>query len=264
MVLVYGDTNTTLAGAITAAKLKIAVAHVEAGIRMRPRDMPEEINRVLTDRISGLCFCPSKLAVGNLKQEGLVENVHFVGDVMFDLYLAMENKFQYDLVEKFNLKENSFTLVTLHRDYNVDDKSCLETILKELKKIGHETQIVFPMHPRTKKRIDEFELSEYLNGFSVTSPVDYLNLMGLLKMSDKVITDSGGLQKEAYFAGKQALVLMPDTGWQELIDNNWNMLAGGHILYQTFMTLSAGMDFEPGVYGLGDAGKRIADLIVSN
>ena len=149
VVLVYGDTNTTLAGALVAAKLKIPLAHIEAGIRMEPKTMPEEINRVLTDRISDYLFCPSELAVQNLKKEGIAKAVHFVGDVMYDLFLKMKPLFKYDLLAKYNLEENEYIITTIHRDYNVDDPVKLEKILKQLSEVANQRKVVLPLHPRT-------------------------------------------------------------------------------------------------------------------
>lgn len=261
MILVYGDTNTTLAGAIVGAKLKIPVAHVEAGIRQEPKDMPEEINRVLTDHVSSLLFCASQLAVKNLEKEGITKGVHFVGDVMYDLYLEMEKRFRYDVYEQLKLKENDYILLTLHRDFNVDDAKKLGKILSQLRKINEKKRIVFPVHPRTRKRIKEFGLEGYTEGMIVIEPVDYLNMMGLVKKCWKVITDSGGLQKEAYFARKQAIVLMPDTGWRELIEVGWNRLANEENLYEIVMKERSG-EYPEGIYGKGDAEKSITNLIV--
>lgn len=261
LILVYGDTNTTLAGAIVAVKLKIPVAHVEAGIRQNPKDMPEEINRVLTDHVSNYLFCPSMLAVKNLEKEGITSGVYFVGDVIYDLYLMLQNNFKYDVYKKLNLEENEYILVTLHRDFNVDNKEKLEKMLLELNKISKEKKIVFPIHPRTRKRISEFSLEKHLENFTVIEPIDYLNLMGLVKKSWKVITDSGGLQKEAYFAKKRAVVLMPDTGWRELIEANWNILANEENLYEkTFEENNK--SYLEGLYGDGNAGKKIIDILL--
>ncbi|MGC8819645.1 MAG: non-hydrolyzing UDP-N-acetylglucosamine 2-epimerase [Fervidobacterium sp.] len=262
IILVYGDTNTTLAGAVVGAKLKIPVAHVEAGIRQEPKDMPEEINRVLTDRVSSLLFCPSQCAVDNLKKEGLTNGVYFVGDVMYDLYLRMEPFFSYEVFERLNLTENEYIAMTLHRDFNVDDRENLKKILEQVEKIAREIPIVFPIHPRTRKRIVEYRLEKYLNNIMVTEPIDYLNLMGLVKKSWKVITDSGGLQKEAYFAKKQAIVLMPDTGWRELIEVKWNKLANVENLYQLSMEDVFG-SYPENLYGDGKAGKKIAQILLN-
>lgn len=260
MILVYGDTNTTLAGAIVGAKLKIPVAHVEAGIRQEPKDMPEEINRVLTDHVSSLLFCPSELAVKNLEREGITKGVYFVGDVMYDLYLEMETRFKYEVYEELKLKEGEYIVVTLHRDFNVDNKEKLEEILKQLGKIAKEKQVIFLIHPRTKRRVQEFGLEDCLKGITVIEPVDYLNLIGLVKKCWKVITDSGGLQKEAYFAGKQAVVLMPDTGWRELVEVGWNRLTDEENLYQSVMEDNY-RDFSGGVYGKGNAAELIVEKL---
>jgi len=259
-VLVYGDTNTTVAGALVAAKLKIPVYHVEAGIRQQPKDMPEEINRVITDRISQKLFCASQLSVENLKKENITEGVAFTGDVMYDLYKIMEKDFKYDIFTELGLEENNYILMTMHRDFNVDNPEKLEKIINQTEKISQEKEIVFSVHPRTKKRLESLKLTEKLKKVKIIEPIDYLNLMGLTKNSWKVITDSGGLQKECYFAGKKGIILMPDTGWRELILKNWNTLADENNLYEkTFNTKNT--DYPTGIFGDGDAGKKIADLI---
>ncbi|MBM7560334.1 non-hydrolyzing UDP-N-acetylglucosamine 2-epimerase [Marinitoga litoralis] len=262
IILVYGDTNTTLAGALIASKLKIPVAHVEAGIRQEPKDMPEEINRVLTDRISNYLFCPSQLAVENLKKENITEGVYFVGDIMYDLYKIMEKQFKYEIFEKLKLKENKYILMTMHRDFNVDKKEKLEKILKQIEKISKEKTIVFPIHPRTQKRVKEFKLEKYLEKVIMLEPIDYLNLMGLTKKSWKIITDSGGLQKEAYFAKKQAIVIMPDTGWRELIELKWNSLANEKNLYEKVFEENK-VKYPENVYGNGNSGERIIKFFKS-
>lgn len=260
MILVYGDTNTTLAGAIVGAKLKIPVAHIEAGIRQEPKDMPEEINRVLTDHVSAYLFCPSMLAVENLKKEGIEKGVYFVGDVMYDLYLQMEKSFKYDTYKALELKENEYILVTLHRDFNVDNKEKFEKILQQLKKISEHIKIVFPVHPRTRKRIEDFKLWKYLENAVIIEPVDYLNLMGLVKNCWKVITDSGGLQKEAYFAGKRAVIVMPDTGWRELVEAEWNSLSDENNLFDITMKDNS-VEYPEKVYGDGNSSEKIVEII---
>ncbi|WP_101494148.1 non-hydrolyzing UDP-N-acetylglucosamine 2-epimerase [Fervidobacterium thailandense] len=261
VILVYGDTNTTLAGALVGAKLKIPVAHIEAGIRQEPKDMPEEINRVVTDHVSSYLFCPTKQAVLNLEKEGITKGVYFVGDVMYDLFLMMEPKFSYEVFETLNLFEDDFVLVTLHRDFNVDVPEKLERILNELRAINRVKKVVFPMHPRTRKRVFEFGLVGLLDGLTVIEPVDYLNLMGLLKRCWKVVTDSGGLQKEAYFAGKRAVVVMPDTGWRELVDVGWNVLAReDEIAEKIFQDDET--TYPTGLYGNGDAANKIVDILL--
>jgi UDP-N-acetylglucosamine 2-epimerase (non-hydrolysing) len=260
MILVYGDTNTTLAGAIVGAKLKIPVAHIEAGVRQEPKDMPEEINRILTDHVSTYLFCPSMLAVENLKKEGIEKGVYFAGDVMYDLYLQMEKSFRYDTYKALDLEENEYILVTLHRDFNVDSKEKLGKILQQLKKISEQIKIVLPIHPRTKKRIEEFKLWKYLENAVIIEPVDYLNLMGLVKNCWKVITDSGGLQKEAYFAGKQAVVVMPDTGWRELVEAEWNSLSDENNLFDITMEDNS-VEYPENVYGDGNSSEKIVEVI---
>ena len=261
MVVVYGDTNTTLAGAITASKLDIRVAHVEAGIRMLPKNMPEEINRVLVDRISDQLFCPSHLAVKNLEKEGIIKNVHFTGDVMYDLFLKMENSFSYEMINELKLEEGKYIMVTLHRDYNVDKEEYLHKLLIALDKINTKIRVVFPIHPRTAKNVKNFKLEKYLKNITVIEPLDYLSLIGLVKKSWLVITDSGGLQKEAYFAGKKAVVVMPDTGWQELIDSKFNVLADAGNLFDKVFE-STEIQLIPGIYGDGNAGEKIVELLI--
>jgi len=228
VMLVYGDTDTTVAGALVGAKLKIPVAHVEAGLRHEPRNTPEEINRKVTDHVSDLLFAPSRLAVENLAREGITEGVYFVGDVMYDLFLKMKPHFDYSVIDELSLQEGNYVVVTIHRDFNTDDPACLKWILDGLRELSKQLRVVFPMHPRTKKRIQQFGFGHVLEGLEAIQPLDYLKLMGLVMHSAFVITDSGGLQKETYFCGKRALVVMPDTGWRELVDTGWNVLVDGH------------------------------------
>ena len=266
IILVYGDTNTTLAGALVGSKLKIPVAHVEAGIRQEPKDMPEEINRVLTDHVSKYLFCPSKLAMDNLKKENIKEGVYFTGDIMYDLFLKMKPHFDESIINKFNLEENKYIVTTIHRDFNTDNKSNLEAILKELDKISKEIKVVFPIHPRTKKRIEEFDLKQYTKNILMIEPLDYLSMMGLVQKSLFVITDSGGLQKEAYFAGKRAIVVMPDTGWRELTDAGWNILSRpDEIKDKMNCVINDTIDSKPkNIYGDGNAGKKIVSYILND
>ena len=198
LLLVYGDTNTTLAGALAASKLKIPVAHVEAGIRQEPRDMPEEINRVLTDHVSSLLFCCSDLSLDNLQREGISRGVHVVGDIMLDVYKKMEKSFDRDkALEAFGLSEGNYMVLTLHRDFNVDDPVKLKAILKGISTLSQETdlEVIFPIHPRTRKRVSESGLEEHLKALRIVEPMGYLELMSLVQGCSSVITDSGGLQK---------------------------------------------------------------------
>lgn len=263
LILVYGDTNTTLAGAIVASKMKIKLAHIEAGMRSLPKNAPEEINRVMTDRISDYLFCPSQSAVNNLNKENIINNVYFVGDVMYDLYLKMKKKASYEVFNKLEIKRENFVLLTLHRDYNVDDEKKLKKILVSLGKINKEMPIIFPIHPRTRKRILEFGLNKYIDNLLVIEPVDYLNMMGLVEKSFKVITDSGGLQKEAYFAKKRAIVLMQDTAWKELIENKCNKLGNENTLLEDVLKEEKNF-YEPNIYGDGKSGKKIINILLKN
>lgn len=263
VILVYGDTNTTLAGAIVTTKLKIPLAHVEAGLRMFPKDMPEEINRTLTDRISNFLFCPSELSVGNLKKEGITKGVYLTGDVTYDLYLQSKNHFDYSLYKRMELEDGKYILVTLHRDYNVDDKERFGKILKSLDELAKQVQIVFPMHPRTKKRAEEFGYSKLLNRIEVIEPVDYLVMMGLMEHCKSVITDSGGLQKESYFSKKLGFLLMPDPAWHELVEYKMNYLCEPEDLLSEIKK-ERDYNYIPNIYGEGDAGKKIVNLLKEN
>lgn len=260
IVLLYGDTNSTLAGAIAASKLKIKIAHVEAGLRQEPKDMPEETNRVLTDRISSYLFVPSKLGIKNLKKEGITKGVFFTGDVMYDIFLKIKPKFDYSLMKKLKLKENQFIMMTMHRDFNVDISEKLERILKDVNKVSKEIKVVLPIHPRTKKRIEEFGFEDLVSNITIIEPIDYLQLMGLTENCYKVITDSGGYQKEAYFAGKQACVIMPDTGWRELTDYGLNVLTQENKIYENVMNTKK-VDYIDNIYGDGKAAEKIISIL---
>ncbi len=262
IVLVYGDTNTTVAGALAAVKLKIPVAHVEAGIRQEPKDMPEETNRVLTDHISKYLFCCSGLAAKNLEKEGITEGVFVVGDVMYDLYLKMKPRFTpKETREQYGLEEGTYIITTLHRDFNVDNPESLRNILKGLLQAKKETglEIILPLHPRTRKRIAEFGMQSLVENLKTTEPIGYLDLMSLTQDCAAVVTDSGGYQKEAYYAGKRAVVVMPDTGWRELTEVQWNLFAEAEIesVLQASMKCLQEWPFGEAVYGKGNAGEKI-------
>ncbi len=263
LVMVYGDTNTTLGGALVAAKMKIPVAHVEAGIRMLPKTMPEEINRVVVDSVSDHLFCASAHSVKNLARENVRGKVYFTGDVMYDLFLKMEGLFRYELFDAMKLEEGAYVVVTLHRDYNVDDRVKLSGILNALNRLSRETSVVFPVHPRTRKRIAEFGLGDAVTGLRMIDPLDYLNIMGLVRRCRMVITDSGGLQKEAYFAGKYVAIMMPDTGWVELIENGCADLYDEEDIDRCLERATRRPASVAGLYGGGDAGEKIARIIGS-
>ena len=224
-VLIYGDTNSTLAGALAAVKLHIPVAHVEAGLRSFNRRMPEEINRVVADCLSSLLFCPTDTAVANLAQEGITEGVHQVGDVMYDsvlhnLKLAVESS---DAMRRLGLEAKGFYLATIHRAENTDDPGRLGGILEAFEKI--ETPIILPLHPRTRKTLGAH--LERLGGkIRVIDPVSYLDMLVLEQNTRMVLTDSGGMQKEAYWSSVPCVTLRDETEWVELVEAGCNVVAG--------------------------------------
>lgn len=227
IVLVYGDTNSTLAGALAASKLQIKVAHVEAGLRSFDRTMPEEINRVITDHISNILFCPTDTAVMNLKNEGITEGVYNVGDVMVDA-LKYNQKIAEEkstILQDLNLNSKEFLLATLHRASNTDNKKNLSSIVEAFSDV--EATIVFPIHPRTRKCLKEYNLWEkILKNTKVIPPVGYLDMLKLESNARKILTDSGGVQKEAYMLRVPCITLRDNTEWVETVEEGWNILAG--------------------------------------
>ncbi|MBP9722248.1 MAG: UDP-N-acetylglucosamine 2-epimerase (non-hydrolyzing) [Gammaproteobacteria bacterium] len=225
-VLVYGDTNSTLAGALAAAKLHIPVIHIEAGLRSYNKNMPEELNRVVTDHISNLLFCPTEQAVINLKDENITNNVHLVGDVMHDtLELVRENNYvKLADLKKFNLESKEYIVLTLHRAENTDDLIRLKDLLNYVANFGqnNKLKIVFPIHPRTKKLCESKNID--LSGFDLCEPFGYFYMQALLQHAAYIFTDSGGLQKEAYFHRVPCVTLRDETEWGETIDHGWNRL----------------------------------------
>ena len=207
------------------------------------------------------------LAVGNLKNEGINRGVYFSGDVMYDLFLLAKEKIMHeeDTNKTLNVGFDKFALFTLHRDFNTDIEERLISILKAVGRIAQEIKVIFPIHPRTRKCITNFKLEYLLNSFHFTEPIDYLTTVKLLNNCEFVITDSGGLQKEAYFAGKRAIVLMPDTGWRELTDCRWNILvdADSEKMFKGFKQILGETIIPPsGLYGDGDAGSKIAKILL--
>jgi UDP-GlcNAc3NAcA epimerase len=224
-VLVYGDTNSTLAGALAAKKLRIKVAHVEAGLRSFNMNMPEEINRILTDRISDLLFCPTPIAIKNLKSEGFDEldnKIILSGDVMHDAALFYSDKARQPLIEI----PNKYILCTIHREENTDDQEKLMSIFKALESISSVTKILLPLHPRTKSKLESINFPLGDSKIQFMEPLGYLEMVYLLKNCLLVMTDSGGLQKEAYFFKKYCITLREETEWVELVENKVNFLAG--------------------------------------
>jgi len=265
-LIVYGDTNTTLAGALAAAKLHIPIVHVEAGIRMEPKSMPEEINRVLTDRIASVMCCCSQLGAENLAREGIRAGVHVTGDVMYDLFLRMRPRFQgSEACRRFGVEEGRFCIATLHRDYNVDNPKSLRGCLEGLSRLSTAggLRVLLPLHPRTRKNMAAYACADAAAGVTVLDPIGYLDLMSLVEAAALVVTDSGGLQKEAFYAGKRAVVVMPDTGWRELTDCGWNVLTApdARILENAGLSVLESMPHPGALYGNGDAALRIVPAV---
>ena len=227
-VLVYGDTNSTLAGALAASKLNIPVAHVEAGLRSFNRLMPEETNRVLTDHVSTLLYCPTDAAVGNLAREGITAGVEKVGDVMFDsaLHAGTRARAESRILERLGLAEGAFAVATIHRAENTDDPVTLSQVLDYLRARAGAQPVVMPLHPRTRGAVERTGLS--LDGLLAVPPCGYLDMHRLLQGATAVYTDSGGLQKEAYFHRTPCVTLRGETEWVETVENGWNRLWRGH------------------------------------
>jgi UDP-GlcNAc3NAcA epimerase len=231
-VLVYGDTNSTLAGALAAAKLAIPVIHVEAGLRSFNAAQPEEINRILTDRLSELLITPSQIAVDNLVREGIaIEKTATVGDVMYDavkLFGPISSK-RSSILNTLKIKEKGFCLTTIHRAENTNDEASLLAIIKSLNQIAQSTDVVFPIHPRTEAAFCAYNLLPLLSKkVKVIKPVGYLDMLQLTQHANFVVTDSGGLQKEAFYLKAPCIVLRDQTEWVELVENGWNFLVAPH------------------------------------
>jgi UDP-GlcNAc3NAcA epimerase len=263
-VVVYGDTNSTLAGALAAAKLHIPVIHVEAGLRSFNMEMPEEINRILTDRISSILFCPTDAAVMNLHNEGFESmpiKIYKNGDVMQDaaLYYAEKAQLKSNILKKIKL--NQFVLATIHRQENTDNPENLKNIIDGLNEIHKHIPVVVPLHPRTRKILAQ---TYKLPNFIIIDPVGYFDMIMLLKSCEMVITDSGGVQKEAFFFGKHCITLREQTEWVELVENGFNTLVGSdkNLIFKAFQdTLTKKSDFSMNLYGNGKASSQIAEII---
>lgn len=259
-VLVFGDTNSTLAAALCAAKLHIPVAHVEAGLRSFNKKMPEEINRICTDHVSDLLFCPTDQAVTNLLNEGFAKDsggIVLSGDVMMDSTLAFKKFAQKPAAVA---RETDFIAATLHRQENTDDPETLKRVVSALNTVHNDiAPVICPLHPRTRKCIDALSLDVQ---FDILDPVGYLEMLWLLKHSKLVITDSGGLQKEAYFMKKYCLTLREQTEWVELVNNNFNTIVGtdsDKIINAARQYYGYAIESDISLYGGGQASEMIAD-----
>lgn len=269
VVLVYGDTNSTIAGALAAKKLHIKVAHVEAGLRSFNMQMPEEINRILTDRISDWLFCPTDTAINNLNNEGYKNiqcKVVKTGDVMEDaaFFYAKKASEKSTIINQLNLTEKPFILATIHRAENTDNSTHLKGIIDALNKLHEVQPVIVPLHPRTKKLIEQHQLQA---NFTIVEPLGYFDMIMLLQNCSLVITDSGGLQKEAYFFGKFCVTTREQTEWVELVENGYNSIAGTNtekIIQLAQNALSASFPQKINLYGNGSACENICSALLEN
>jgi len=264
VVLVYGDTNSTLAGALAGAQVGVPVAHVEAGMRSFDRSMPEELNRVLADHASSLLLCSSEVAVANLGREGAAGVVVLVGDVMVDVALAVQPRARerLDLLRARGVEPGSYVLATAHRAGNVDDPGRLERLVELL--LSLPAQVVLPLHPRTHGRLRAAGLLERLqrsDRLRITPPLSYVELAALLCNARAVLTDSGGLQKEAYLAGVKCITLRPSTEWVETVENGWNTLVDLDIGAALEALEREPPPERPPLYGDGHAAERVVDAL---
>lgn len=266
-VLIYGDTNSTLAGALAACKLQIPLAHVEAGLRSFNREMPEEHNRVLADHCADVLFCPTQTAVANLAQEGIAAGVHLVGDTMYDAvlqFLEIANQ-RPSILAELGLKPKEYLLATIHRPYNTDNPDNLGNILQAF--LEADETVVFAVHPRTRLKLQDLPGSRNLarsNHLQVIDPVGYLDMLVLQQNARLVLTDSGGMQKEAYFLGTPCLTLRPETEWVETVQAGWNLVVGTN-REAILQGLKAGAwpAHRPLLFGNGKAATEICSLLAT-
>jgi len=261
-LIVYGDTNSTLAGALAAAKLSVPVAHIEAGLRSFNRRMPEEVNRVVADHLSDLLLCPSDTSVKNLAAEGISERVHLVGDVMLDVLIWARERIEMrppDICRRLGVGEKSYVLATVHRSENTDDWSRLRRILNAFNALGE--PVIFPVHPRTRRVIAaaDYRLEPHVRAID---PVGYVEMVALASSARLILTDSGGLQKEAYWLGVPCVTLRDETEWVETVQEGWNTLVGADSekIVETVRSF-APLDSRPVLYGDGQAAVRCGALL---
>ena len=274
-VLVYGDTNSTLAGALAAVKLHIPVAHVEAGLRSFNRQMPEEHNRVLTDHCSDILFCPTETAIENLRREGII-NTHNntapcssphiinVGDVMYDaaLFFGDKAKRMSHILEELNLESKAYILATVHRAENTDNPERLMEIFEGLDEVARDVPVILPLHPRTRKLLGNIKFSP--SKLKLIPPLGYLDMVMLEKNARLIVTDSGGIQKEAFFHKVPCVTLRDETEWVELVEAGVNVLVGadkGRIIQGISEMMEKKIDSSSAVYGRGDAAEKMVEIL---
>jgi UDP-N-acetylglucosamine 2-epimerase (non-hydrolysing) len=263
LVIVYGDTNSTLAGAIAASKLPIPIAHVEAGLRSFDQRMPEEINRIVTDRVSTLLFCPTRTSTENLAREGIRDGVHLVGDVMADAlkYNAALAEKNSGILETLGISPHEYLVATIHRQSNTDIRENLVKILEAFGRLGE--TLIFPAHPRTVKYLKLYGLDRHLpENIRLIPPVGYLDMIKLMAHARKILTDSGGIQKEAYLLKVPCITLRENTEWVETVEDGWNVLAGTDVdrivgMVKTFTPVHPQRE----LFGGGNASSKISEIL---
>ncbi|HEX6020578.1 MAG TPA: UDP-N-acetylglucosamine 2-epimerase (non-hydrolyzing), partial [Solirubrobacter sp.] len=260
VVLVYGDTNSTLAGALAGAQAGIPVAHVEAGMRSYDRSMPEELNRVLTDHASTLLLCSSEAAADTLRGERVVGDVVTVGDVMVDVFNLLAPRADGAVLDRLGVARGEYLLATAHRAGNVDDPARLRRLVEVL--TGVPGPLVLPLHPRTRARLEGAGLLDALNGVVLAPPLGYLEFTALLLNARAVLTDSGGVQKEAYLAGVPCITMRDTTEWRETVDAGWNVLVDLDVDAARAALERTVPQERPPLYGDGRAGERVVEALV--
>ena len=264
LVIIYGDTNSTLAGALAASKLHIPVAHIEAGMRSYNKMMPEEQNRIIADHLSDICFCSSSISANNLRKENIKRNIYIVGDVMLDTlrYAVKKTRNDAAFLKSHKLALRGYILVTVHRAGNVDHKERLASIVNALNQCNK--KVVFPVHPRTRNNLKKFKLLPRLHKRNILllEPVSYMNMLKLEKSAEMILTDSGGVKKEAYFLKTPCVTLREETEWVETVKNGWNTLVGTNT--KTIVKIISGLKkpshYLP-LYGNGKASAKITNVI---
>jgi len=267
LTVVYGDTNSTLAGGLAAAKLNLPVAHVEAGLRSFDRAMPEEVNRCLTDHLSAWHFCPTDIAVANLHREGITANVHLVGDVMCDALRFYSDRPPSKTIDALIQQiGDSFVLCTLHRAGNTDDRSRFQSLWQGINRLSELVPVILPLHPRTRNVVDELQLPA-AHSLHLIEPVGFCDMLALEARARLIVTDSGGVQKEAYLQGVPCLTMRENTEWTETVETGWNRLVGDdadRLLHEAQRILDEGPPTtRPALYGDGTAGERILDALLA-
>ncbi len=265
LLVVFGDTNSTIAGALAAAKLQIPVAHVEAGLRSHNRAMPEEINRILTDHVSDYLFCPTQTAADCLRREGIEHGVHQVGDVMFDSLLAslpLASQAEDSVLESHGVKPGCFYLATIHRPANTDNPEVLQRLWQALEALN--LPVLLPLHPRTKAALGDSSLNSGGN-LIATPPVGYLEMLALERNARAILTDSGGVQREAYFLSIPCVTLRDETEWPETLAGDWNVLAGTDPeMISAAANRPAPNLPPPPTFGDGRAAEKIVEILESD